>query len=1226
MSSIKTAYIYLDSIFQGGEPCKNPTIRWESNSCLNITCVLEDNVIKVNYTEDCEDLCFDIYIKCDDCFDCPEHHLRRCICDPIEGCPDPCDICIGDICTPIDCPKFCNNGDCVDCINDNHCPCNQVCLPNGECGCEDPTSYIDEKGCCVECLTSDHCEGCDQCIGKECVPLVCGQDLFLHLGTCSCRECLNDGHCTGPNECCDQEGRCKCCPGFIRNELGECVEAPECIGDDCPPGYECKEDKCEEIDCPPNTIYIPEFDDCMPICDCELKNCSGNKICIDYTTDLCICVDKDILCSGPCDGDCDPKYCDCDEDNNCIVKDDPENGGPGGGNDDPVDNPCDTDLCNNPDDCGDNCGCQEFNCVECSELSCETDECDNTPGCKCNEFNDCVKDTDPPQEGCTDIFTITKDDETCSLIVDLETDECCLCDKLYMFGQVTTLENSPANNFTKVELNGVLFKNGLSLDDIPLLPPSDRFPLLGIFRTTMRETFIRMVPNSDGVTFTPDFQTTVIRTTTDNTSVSGGYELNVDFENAATKGSIYTGSDLGIGNANHHYRIIARKIEIETITTVEFTNDCKYERSKVLVFSQNVAALPDVLPQVRNFNTEITRQGVVCKKPLIKIRKASSVLGLSSTNSEVFASYADPIGPNNYRLIIGPEVDIEGSFDSKVVEFGHYYAATTKCSCDPVAFYNCNNPFANVPQRLVFCNPTSFQYDITNCGKTLVINRDIETTCPVYLHPSSAKPVYQLLINGQVVFTSNPATIPVIIPSGSSFEMDEIITTIQLKIVNDPCDNCGNCRVCYTEQNPGLDATFNIDQNCLNLSPNANITITGGEGPYTVLINRRNAPGGTPTVVLDEVIPSPGNITVPLYSTSSGIKYYELIVTDDNGCEVIRTLTFNHNSADVSSLVNVEFNCDGGQGQVVITNNSNQNLEVTSNTLSLFGVSILANSTNTFNTFLSNQNATLAFIIPGSPECSFNKVVALGSCCTDAIGNLFYSCTEGLQGGVRFTGIAPGATAQIISPANKAGVITQGTKLDPGAYTVQINNPDGCSYTVFMSVPPCYQCVSNNCITHPQTLVNEGFSNLIACEQSGCSGAATPCDKCFDLFINAKSSNLSLRINGTDYTLNGPYTVVCSSNGQPLVVGNLIQDIETLLDSLEACGTSRFVSIVGVGIPYNDGGVPNPNDCFDQEVQDPTDCWWIKLRIGFTSLAIDGIIVDDGTPCLMPASQITCLV
>ena len=189
VSTISLGKLYID-----GVACVNPEIvSWEAlNDCTNITCLLENGDIKIQVVEaeGCELPCVRVTLKCNDgCEDCGTVTRTYCLCDSIDDCAG-CDICNeAGICVNKPCAagKKINpdNCDCVDCVVDGDCPCNQECQPGGGCACADPSHIIDEKGCCVECITADDCEGCDQCIGKACVPKTCGEGLVLDINNCT---------------------------------------------------------------------------------------------------------------------------------------------------------------------------------------------------------------------------------------------------------------------------------------------------------------------------------------------------------------------------------------------------------------------------------------------------------------------------------------------------------------------------------------------------------------------------------------------------------------------------------------------------------------------------------------------------------------------------------------------------------------------------------------------------------------------------------------------------------------------------------------------------------------------------------------------------------------------------------------------------------------------------------------------------------------------------------
>jgi len=376
---VKTHTIYLKDIkytdVTTGEirPCINPKVTWTNveNECIEINCIYEygkqkdgssSSILKVQVPDGCDitENCLSFIVQCEDCGECPPQLFNACLCDTGLDC-ELCENCVDGFCIEKPCPDFCDpaTGDCVLCIDDSNCPCDQICTPTG-CACP-PGLKINSSGCCVDCLSNSDCSGlgpCALCIGGNCVPRSCPPSQFLNLNNCTCADCLIDAHCTDPNKCCNPvTGACECCPTFYGNALGDCIPLPDCFtNSDCPACFVCDANgDCVPKVCPSGQVCID--DECFIECNCTNPNCPPGYRCktVPGRRDLCICVIKD----------------------------------PVG-----IDDQCNSEKCpNGASDCGVGCGCNEFgDCVPCTVSNCTN--CANIEGC------DCINNTDCNDLGC----------------------------------------------------------------------------------------------------------------------------------------------------------------------------------------------------------------------------------------------------------------------------------------------------------------------------------------------------------------------------------------------------------------------------------------------------------------------------------------------------------------------------------------------------------------------------------------------------------------------------------------------------------------------------------------------------------------------------------------------------------------------------------------------------------------------------------------------------------
>lgn len=271
MGNFKTYKITLGRVYNidTGEICRKPSVRLVGNTDVALNC-LDDKkgIYEIQVGPNDENPCLSFEVKCDDCSKCPVQIITKCFCSDNDGCDD-CSVC-GDngICED-KCPNKCDDGLCVDCIDDDCCPDNQTCA-NGKCNCPTDRPFQTENGC-LECIDDNDCTRSGEiCVSGTCEPIECSNGHYSdQLGECV--ECINSGHC-GENETCINN-TCDCSSGYIRVD-GVCIEGPDCTFDtDCGDCQYCLNGSCTEQICPQGTI-------------CE------NGTCID---DECFAPDNDCI-------------------------------------------------------------------------------------------------------------------------------------------------------------------------------------------------------------------------------------------------------------------------------------------------------------------------------------------------------------------------------------------------------------------------------------------------------------------------------------------------------------------------------------------------------------------------------------------------------------------------------------------------------------------------------------------------------------------------------------------------------------------------------------------------------------------------------------------------------------------------------------------------------------------------------------------------------------------
>ncbi len=420
--------ISLQRIFGETNLCQNPVVSWETPGCPDIICGRENSTtLKIDVPDHCVDRCVYVIIDCTDtCSTCQPQRVQVCPCDGPGDCAA-CETCVGNLCVS-KCPDgwFCENETCVECDTMHPCPDGKVCN-GGKCVCPPDKPFMDAEGNCSDCNDANPCPPCYTCTPVGCVPVVCESGV-CDPDTGDCVECIGAVDC-GLNKCCEN-GLCRCCPGFILDENGNCIPDPGCLRDsDCPPCYTCdRVTGCVPSICPAGYIRIDSEPCCVKECNCADPICSNlNQRCISASissidpanANKCYCAP----CNGPCDSnqDCGPgcycngvecvtnpcfggcvtgsdcgEGCGCGTDGMCYPCDSADcttgscaslNGCQCSPTGECEESPC-AGPCAGPEDCAPGCGCVGNQCVSCSTLTC--DQCLNVAGCDCTNGQDCV--------------------------------------------------------------------------------------------------------------------------------------------------------------------------------------------------------------------------------------------------------------------------------------------------------------------------------------------------------------------------------------------------------------------------------------------------------------------------------------------------------------------------------------------------------------------------------------------------------------------------------------------------------------------------------------------------------------------------------------------------------------------------------------------------------------------------------------------------------------------
>jgi hypothetical protein len=744
-------YTYcIKNIKNGDLPCSNPKVVWITGSGQAIPCPDRGTgCITIKVPDDIS-ACVKGEIICEDCGSCPSKPFEICPCSTSQDC-DSCQTCVNGICTDL-CDGNCINGQCIDCVTSDDCAANKICI-NGKCQCPVGLPYVNSHGDCVNCLTDNNCSACEVCIGGACVPKVCPSGVCDPV-TGFCVECQGSGDCYGRTDgknCCNGVA-CDCCPGFRWNpQIQNCEPEPKCVRDtDCPICEVCAGGECQPRICPDGFICVN--DDCVPTCDCNEPTCSRSAACIRYNSTTCICQDcsgscaDDIpckdgcicvnnncvpnVCNAPCatGADCGPgcgclnnqcvpcEHLSCSE-NNCFLADGCRCYG----------SQCKSDPCKGPcengADCGPGCGCLNGNCVSCDILTC--DECPGALGCLCNN-NVCLKDS--PCSGdcvssydcgpgctcyngkcvncsnfscedctlddcecksgtcqgtdkeCTDIFTLTKLDAACDLKATLIQDRCCTCEELEL--KLTIVEKTPV----------AMTINGVSVD-------ANRYRYqIRMFRdgAELGNTIINDFFQGGSIRLKSEVAYT--KTNSDNTITQGTDTQFVDYSFVNQSSNLYNYINIPNIKTYPKMKIQSIKITLDQLSNLGHNNGCIYtlEGDPATVRSYTTT------PSVNDTNSFVMETGG-CRNPVFRWYRASGS-NFVGADTEFRYIYATKTGDNTWEDTIK---DCSDGLCSN-----RWYKVTTDCGCKT----------SSNEVKAVFCpDPMTFEYQVLNCGKTLIV-------------------------------------------------------------------------------------------------------------------------------------------------------------------------------------------------------------------------------------------------------------------------------------------------------------------------------------------------------------------------------------------------------------------------------------------------------------------------------------------------------------------------
>lgn len=981
-----------------------------------------------------------------------------------------CANCVGGLCETF-CEKECVGGTCVDCIEDTHCPANQICV-QGNCTCPS-TLQQNEEGECVECLGGD-CPACHECEAGACVPIVCGDPNDPCAQICNpftgeCVDCITNTQCE-EGECCN-DGVCECCPGYVRIG-GECVPAPKC--DDvipCPACYQCVDGGCQPIVCPDG--YICYLGECHPQCnddsECPAGSCTdigGIGVCLGCSGECTgICPPGCACVGGFCEDDGPPNPCsnylDCPDGSGCYnghcysceeldgvicqltsgcVQDGDDCvynpcSGPCNTNEQCspncacinnvcVPNPCGNTECALAQDCSFGCGCADEICIPCESVECDTTadcplgcncqdgRCSTSPcasvtcvdsddcgiGCTCQEgvcipcssfgciecatIDGCVclggvcQDDGQP-DLCEDTLNLIKGE--CSLIGNVNTDDCCPCPQLEANYNLHAVSHaSLTSTFTVTTL---LRQNGTALS---LLVIDNALPLTGTIDVWVKTIFNKST--EDGVLLSGVL--------TEDTQQSQ------TFIGSDTASSTFIVPKVGTVHPRgaFFYRVVRTEIYVDAEKDFLFENGCRYRAIDEKIFDFQIPVSP------QNKTTEY-RKLVACRIPLLTLFRGTSV---GNITTKVFSRYTSSFEEDEPEILAL-----------------RYYRLITDCGCTPEAIYSCSGGPAN---KLVFCDISTPFVEFTECNKRITFLQNVTTDCDIMkLTPAQ----YTLSINGVVVDTFTVNNAGTIIFSGTTYFSVDSISLVEIKIIGDECEEC---TIDITPPEASLEAALEIEDIVCSTQVITTATI-GPEGisSYSLYINNVLFATGTEAETINVFL-------------IDGVWRLEV---SDGDCSAFIEINKTFTGPVIAGSYEVTTSCSDSNPRIIIT--STQPLDVSIPAAGGFVGNV---NGGPLVVPVTQGNYAVTFSIDG--ECPTTENVEVNCCVPNPLDLLIpsYTCATKLS-------LPPGNTLSFTLNGN---IVLSGQILPLGNH-ILIGSNGQCTKEYILTVPPCYACSGLMCIS-----------------------------------------------------------------------------------------------------------------------------------------------------------------
>lgn len=718
------------------------------------------------------------------------------------------------------CVTLCNDGE--KCVDNTCCECstNGECAPGFFCdGCNCRCNgKVNSRGECVECLSTNDCGPCQECKNGGCVDIVCPNNLICIGGECGCP----------PGSKYDVASN-SCIPADECKDDNQCAECETCVAGFCQPivcpdGYKCVGGECVYWPCVETSCNNGA--DCGPDCGCLDGECVPCYI---------------LECTGECQ---EALGCKCNASNKC----------------EPVNN-CGQ-YCDGQNPCLDeNCTCYNNECVGCENFPCiDTDGgCSSYYNCGCNDNGDCEGGF-----GCGDKLELKKVENCpteCALEAVYTSENDCMCDPItFKIKNVSGCNDAPANAL--LSLNIEMFKNGRPYKD-----------------------YLNEITIGDNEFISGVVNTKILFQTKDNTgrwvneSISVPEVDSVAITNNALDNIIITPANLGFGGATPSALVANRRATITvTVQGVQVpNNDCINYGTKVLStyvidFTQNA----NYCQRVDSFKVvreEILKDNTSFRRPLFIFSKSNSGTYHATKFPETTNYNASGWFRKEYGVKSGSTWKVKLDKVSNGLWNNYNYKVTVDCGCKQ------NNATL---EKVVFCCPTEFKYNLTQCGRkieilpfeTCEVNKrlGVLSFTPgaknlVPIGPVEIQTLYYVILNGQEFLLRGDGGN---LLSTFTKELNESITSIVF------------------EQRYGGNALVKtacpVEYSENNLAPDYKLDVECGKITVTRLSNTPNITGVTSAGITF----TSTNQNVWVANVDKQTEAYDIAVAFQNGCVFVK--------------------------------------------------------------------------------------------------------------------------------------------------------------------------------------------------------------------------------------------------------------------------------------------------------------------------------------------------